>query len=227
MTASHPHNKANAAVLVGAWQVLFHELTATQAYSALKAAEPFQPFRDASCGPSQFSLTVLHVLHVRPPCTTCHSPFLARVPSRMRLPSHAPAHLCTFLQGIQRARDVGIMDWANPRTPFDLRKYEHYEQVINGDLNWILPGRFIAVSGPTCRKREHSVYGTLGCEDYVDIFREEGVSAVMRLNKPVRASPPPSATASQVCTRSRSGACAHREALLLARRSRSGGTSSN
>jgi cell division cycle 14 len=60
-------------------------------------------------------------------------------------------------------------------------------QVINGDWNWILPGKFIAFSGPTCRRREQSVYGTLGAEDYVPLWQAEGVSAVVRLNKAVRA----------------------------------------
>lgn len=64
-------------------------------------------------------------------------------------------------------------------------------QVINGDWNWILPGKFLAFSGPTCRRREQSVYGTLGAEDYVPIFQSEGVTAVVRLNKPARPRPAP------------------------------------
>jgi cell division cycle 14 len=78
------------------------------------------------------------------------------------------------------------MDWASPHSGFDLGKYEHYEQVINGDWNWILPGKFIAVSGPTCTRRDQSTYCTLGCEDYVPIFKREGVTAIVRLNKAVR-----------------------------------------
>jgi len=31
---------------------------------------------------------------------------------------------------------------------FDPDEYEHYERVENGDFNWILPGRFLAFSGP-------------------------------------------------------------------------------
>ena len=59
-------------------------------------------------------------------------------------------------------------------------------QVVNGDWNWIVPGRFIAFSGPTCRRRGGHVYGTLGAEDYVPVFEQEGVSCVVRLNKAVR-----------------------------------------
>jgi cell division cycle 14 len=32
---------------------------------------------------------------------------------------------------------------------FNLRDYEYYEKVENGDLNWIIPGKFVAFSGPS------------------------------------------------------------------------------
>jgi hypothetical protein len=64
VTVDNPHKKANAAVLLGIWLVLFHGKPAQEAYALLKSVEPFQPFRDASCGPTQFHLTVLHVLQV-------------------------------------------------------------------------------------------------------------------------------------------------------------------
>lgn len=64
VTSSHPHRKGNAAVLLGAWLILFEDYTGEAAYSALQRAEPFTPFRDASCGHSQFGLTVKHVLAV-------------------------------------------------------------------------------------------------------------------------------------------------------------------
>jgi len=31
---------------------------------------------------------------------------------------------------------------------FNIKEYEHYERVENGDLNWIIPGKFIAFSSP-------------------------------------------------------------------------------
>ena len=57
-----PQNKANRAVLVGAYDILFRGATAEEAYAKLMTLAPFVPFRDASCGPSTFSLTVLDVL---------------------------------------------------------------------------------------------------------------------------------------------------------------------
>jgi cell division cycle 14 len=32
---------------------------------------------------------------------------------------------------------------------FNLRDYEFYERVENGDLNWTVPGKFISFSGPS------------------------------------------------------------------------------
>jgi cell division cycle 14 len=44
------------------------------------------------------------------------------------------------LQGLSRAKEVGFLDWHLPTCNFNLAEYEHYEQVENGDLNWIVPG---------------------------------------------------------------------------------------
>lgn len=39
------------------------------------------------------------------------------------------------------------LKWFDVRK-FNLRDYEFYERVENGDLNWIIPNKFIAFSGP-------------------------------------------------------------------------------
>lgn len=39
------------------------------------------------------------------------------------------------------------LKWFDVRK-FNLRDYEFYERVENGDLNWIVPNKFIAFSGP-------------------------------------------------------------------------------
>ena len=31
---------------------------------------------------------------------------------------------------------------------FDVEQYEHLEQLRNGDCNWLVPGKFMAFSGP-------------------------------------------------------------------------------
>ncbi len=45
-----------------------------------------------------------------------------------------------LLQGVCKAKEVGFLDWHLPSCDFNLAEYEHYEQVENGDLNWIVPG---------------------------------------------------------------------------------------
>ena len=45
------------------------------------------------------------------------------------------------------------LKWFDVKT-FNLREYEFYEKVENGDLNWIIPGKFIAFSGPANSQRD-------------------------------------------------------------------------
>lgn len=45
-----------------------------------------------------------------------------------------------LLKGLAKAKQTGLIDWHLPNSTFSLEEYEHYEQVENGDLNWILPG---------------------------------------------------------------------------------------
>lgn len=54
---------------------------------------------------------------------------------------------CTIehcLKGLEFAIKLG---WYNFKE-FDNKEYEYYEKVENGDLNWIIPGKFIAFMGP-------------------------------------------------------------------------------
>jgi len=87
------------------------------------------------------------------------------------------------LQGIQKARDVGFLSFTN--NTFDVEEYQYYEQVDHGDLNWIIPGKFVAFSGPASKRLEYSGYRTLVPEDYVEYFKHKGVTGVVRLNKKV------------------------------------------
>jgi hypothetical protein len=56
-------------------------------------------------------------------------------------------------------------------------------QVEHGDLNWIVPGKLIAFSGPSAKRTEYGGYRTLVPEDYWDFFHKAGVTAIVRLNK--------------------------------------------
>ena len=60
--------------------------------------------------------------------------------------SRLSALLRAGAQGIARAKAVGFLDWDRPDCSFNLAEYEHYEQVENGDLNWIVPGTRVFLS---------------------------------------------------------------------------------
>jgi protein-tyrosine phosphatase len=89
------------------------------------------------------------------------------------------------LRGLQRARDAKLLDFRAPPGAggFDADAYEHYERVENGDLNWAVPGKLIAFSGPHARRAAWAGYASLTPEDYWTCFRSFGISAIIRLNK--------------------------------------------
>jgi len=49
-------------------------------------------------------------------------------------------------------------------------------------LNWIIPGKFVAFSGPSGQQRDPDGYRRFTPEDYVPIFKKLGVTLVVRLN---------------------------------------------
>lgn len=84
------------------------------------------------------------------------------------------------LRGLEYAIMLGWFDIKK----FNLRDYEFYERVENGDLNWIVPGKFIAFSSPSNGRKSPEGYRTFTPEDYIPIFKKMGVTMVVRLNRP-------------------------------------------
>jgi cell division cycle 14 len=142
--ANRPQNRANAAVLIGAYLIIYAGRTSAQAYEPLKALEPYMPFRDASQQLCTFRL----------------------------LPQHC-------LRALSKALKLG---WFN-FDEWNSALYEHYERPEHGDLNLIIPGRFLAFSGPHATNLSPEGYPTLTPTDYLPIFRQFGVTHVIRLNK--------------------------------------------
>ena len=108
---------------------------------------------------------------------------------RMRF---APFHdaspcVCTYhltildcLRGLFKARAAKFFDFDT----FDVEEYEHFEKVEEGDLNWIVDGRFLAFAGPhDTRVNSLEGYHTLIPEDYIPYFNQKNVGIVIRLNK--------------------------------------------
>ena len=147
VVGSHPHKRANVAVLTGIYMVLYMDMPARRAYEVIRHLEPFCGFRDASSGPPMYTLGVEEVL-----------------------------------MGMDRAKKVGFINWHKGEV-FDADEYEHYEQVENGDLNWIVPGKFLAFAGPYGESKNFGGWRTLTPEDYVSYFKEHNITSVVRLNK--------------------------------------------
>lgn len=93
-------------------------------------------------------------------------------------------HLSTLdvLRGIHRAQMYGFFSFSE----FDVEQYERFEQVQNGDMNWLVPGRFLAFAGPHDPGLGSDVeegYHVTSTEELIPIFRDFGITSVVRLNK--------------------------------------------
>lgn len=83
------------------------------------------------------------------------------------------------LRAVHKALQYGWLDFSN----FDVEEYEHYERAENGDFNWIIPGKFLAFSGPHPKSKIENGYPLHAPEAYIPYFRKHNITAVVRLNK--------------------------------------------
>jgi cell division cycle 14 len=82
-----------------------------------------------------------------------------------------------------RGLEYGIkLGWYNPQT-FKVKEYEEFERVDNGDMNWIIPGKFLAFSSPSNQQYDAEGYRTFTPEDYAPVFKKWKIGLVVRLNK--------------------------------------------
>ncbi|KAG1945798.1 dual specificity protein phosphatase CDC14AB isoform X2 [Pimephales promelas] len=147
-TSFDQRKRANAAVLIGAYAVIYLKKTPEEAYRALISGSnaSYLPFRDASFGNCTYNLTVLD-----------------------------------SLQGIRKALQHGFLNFET----FDVNEYEHYERVENGDLNWIVPGKLLAFSGPHPKSKIENGYPLHAPEAYFPYFRKHNITTIVRLNKKI------------------------------------------
>ncbi|XP_045507492.1 tyrosine-protein phosphatase CDC14 homolog [Colias croceus] len=87
--------------------------------------------------------------------------------------------LLDVLQGIKVAHDARFFDFEH----FDADQYLFYEKVENGDLNWIIPSKMLAFSGPHHRSRLDRGYPLHSPEHYHEYFKKHHVTTIVRLNK--------------------------------------------
>ncbi|KAG7220991.1 hypothetical protein INR49_001709 [Caranx melampygus] len=145
-TSFDQKKRANAAVLIGAYAVMYLKRSPEEAYRTLISGNNtgYLPFRDAAVGECSFNLSVLDCL-----------------------------------QAIYKALQHSFLEFEN----FDVEEYEHYERVENGDMNWIIPGKILAFSSPHSRSKIENGYPLHAPEAYITYFRQNGITAVVRLNR--------------------------------------------
>lgn len=88
----------------------------------------------------------------------------------------------TILDCLQALEAAIKLDWFNLKW-FCPEFYEHYEKVENGDLNWIIPHKFLAFATPSARQRDADGFFCWTPENYVHLYRKWNIKTVVRLNK--------------------------------------------
>lgn len=59
------------------------------------------------------------------------------------------------------------------------------QKVENGDLNWIVPNKFVAFCGPHPKSKVENGYPLHAPESYFSYFRKHNVTTIVRLNKKI------------------------------------------
>ena len=92
------------------------------------------------------------------------------------VPSTYDLTVISCLKGLKKGMDLG---WYIP-DDFDPDDWEFYEQVENGDMNWLIPGKLLAFAtaydSPTIRG-----WKVATPQELVPIFKKKGITCVVRL----------------------------------------------
>lgn len=84
-----------------------------------------------------------------------------------------------------KARDTGFLDWNLPSSTFNADEALHIEQLEHGDMNWIVPNKFLALSCPQPDNYQYQNCLSYTPEDYLSYFRLHNVQAIVQLNRGV------------------------------------------
>ncbi|KAL9647855.1 hypothetical protein ABK040_008128 [Willaertia magna] len=82
-------------------------------------------------------------------------------------------------KALKKAISLGFLHYSL----FNTEDYFHYEKVENGDMNWIVPGKFLAFSSPANRRITGDGLVHFTPEDYLPLFKKWNITAIVRLNK--------------------------------------------
>lgn len=183
-----PAKRANAIFLICAWQIVYLHRSPEQAFCGFDSALTEQTSTDA---PDDNS-TLNHGCGSNQGETGASASPVSRSQGILTIGPLPPFHdaspvACTYdltvmdcLRGMHKARSLGFYD----EKSFDVEEYEHFEQVENGDLNWIVKDKILAFAGPSFERHvSPEGYCTLAPADYIPYFQRKKVDLVVRLNK--------------------------------------------
>jgi len=151
---SSNNKRANAVFLICAWQVLYLNRTPEEAMK-----EYFQK----QSNKHTITFAPLQPFHDASPCMCTYD-----------------LNILDCLKGLAKARQYKFFDFDN----FNVNEYEYFEQVENGDLNWIIQDKILAFAGPhNTRNMSKEGYCTLTPDEYIPYFTKKNLDLVVRLNK--------------------------------------------
>lgn len=90
-------------------------------------------------------------------------------------------HLNDVLSAVYKAQLFGFFNFED----FDVHEYNHFNMLEHGDLNWILPRKFLAFIGPIDHGEYYGFEPGVSCHSasyYINYFLDNNVRAVIRLN---------------------------------------------
>jgi len=155
--------------LIGAWQIIYLNRTPEDACAAFIDAmhnggnDETRQSSPRSVVPSGDTFAAIPPFHDASACQNTYN-----------------LTILDCLRGLAKARMYNFFDFDN----FNIKEYEHFEQVENGDLNWIVKDKILAFAGPQYRRQvtRDGCY-TLTPADYIPYFQRKNIGLVVRLNK--------------------------------------------
>lgn len=88
-------------------------------------------------------------------------------------PSDFELTILDSLRGIERAIELGWYDFKK----FDHKEFERNHKLENGDMNWIVPNKILALSSPNDKG------DGLTAEEFLPKFKKLGINTIIRLNE--------------------------------------------
>ena len=91
-----------------------------------------------------------------------------------RSDDHFELSILDCLKALEKAKKLSWFSFES----FNCNEYDKYNNEKNGGFNWIVPNKFLAFANPISRVHQRG----LTAEQYSAIFREIGITTIIRLN---------------------------------------------